>query len=97
MLTSISPDDPPDEYVPGDWRHRAKCRDVDPELFFPHPGETQLLAEARAVCADCPVIIQCREWALDTGQVFGVWGGVSAHELRLMRAARRRIRQGRAA
>ena len=36
-----------------DWRHRAACRDEDPELFFPigNTGPALLqIEEARAVC-----------------------------------------------
>ena len=65
-----------------DWRHRAICRDEDPELFFPvgtsGPALLQI-AEAKTVCRRCPVIEQCRTWALDTGQA-GVWGGTSEDE-----------------
>ena len=54
-----------------DWRHRAACRDEDPELFFPI-GNTgpalQQIEEAKAVCRTCPVIDTCLKWALETGQ-----------------------------
>ena len=42
-----------------DWRHRAACRDEDPELFFPigNTGPALLqIEEAKAVCRRCPVI-----------------------------------------
>ena len=45
-----------------DWRHRAACRDEDPELFFPvgtsGPALLQI-AEAKAVCHRCTVASQC--------------------------------------
>ena len=45
-----------------DWRHRAICRDEDPELFFPvgNSGPALLqIAEAKAVCQRCPVTSEC--------------------------------------
>ena len=42
-----------------DWRHRAACRDEDPELFFPigNTGPALLqIEEAKAVCRRCPVM-----------------------------------------
>src|SRR5258708_4026099 len=41
-----------------DWRHRALCRDEDPELFFPigNTGPALLqIEEARTVCRRCTV------------------------------------------
>ncbi|RKE02945.1 WhiB family transcriptional regulator [Streptomyces sp. TLI_171] len=81
-----------------DWRHRAVCRDeVDPELFFPigNTGPALLQIEAaKAVCRLCPLEVrdQCLQWALESGQDAGVWGGMSEDERRAMkrRAARKR-------
>ena len=80
-----------------DWRHRAVCREEDPELFFPigTTGPALLRSEeAKAVCRRCPVMEQCLQWALETGQDAGVWGGMSEDERRAMkrRAARNRAR-----
>ena len=64
-----------------DWRDRAACLEVDPELFFPigNTGPAILqIEEAKAVCRTCPVIDTCLKWALETGQDAGVGGGVSA-------------------
>ena len=68
-----------------DWRHRAACRDEDPELFFPiGTGGPALLQidEAKAVCRSCTVIDECLEWSLEPGQEAGVWGGLSEDERR---------------
>jgi WhiB family redox-sensing transcriptional regulator len=40
---------------------------------------------AKAICASCPAVLQCRSFAVRTGQVFGIWGGLSEEELRLLR------------
>src|SRR3982751_3825233 len=71
-----------------DWRHHALCRDEDPELFFPigTSGPAVLQVEqAKAVCQRCPVTSECLQWALDSGQDAGVWGGMSESERRLLK------------
>jgi WhiB family transcriptional regulator, redox-sensing transcriptional regulator len=82
-----------------DWRHRAICRDEDPELFFPigNTGPALLqIEQAKAVCRRCPVIQECLTWALESGQDAGVWGGLSEDERRALkrRNARARARMG---
>jgi WhiB family transcriptional regulator, redox-sensing transcriptional regulator len=79
-----------------DWRTRGACRDVDPELFFPVGTSGPAVAQtsrAKAVCARCPVSVECLEWVLATGQATGVWGGLSEDE---RRARSRRSARGRA-
>ncbi|WUH91973.1 WhiB family transcriptional regulator [Streptomyces sp. NBC_00433] len=78
-----------------DWQNRAACRDEDPELFFPvgNSGPALLkIEEAKTVCRRCPVMGECREWALETGQDSGVWGGLSEDERRTMRRRAQRAR-----
>ena len=38
------------------WMSEGKCREVDPELFFPSDGVGVI--KARKVCAQCPVQAQ---------------------------------------
>lgn len=75
-----------------DWRHKAVCRDEDPELFFPvgnsGPALAQI-ADAKLVCNRCPVTAECLSWALESGQDAGVWGGMSEDERRASSAATR--------
>ncbi|GAA1658276.1 WhiB family transcriptional regulator [Nonomuraea sp. NPDC048882] len=80
-----------------DWRHRAACRDVDPELFFPigNTGPALMqIEEAKQVCRSCPAVESCLKWALESGQDAGVWGGLSEDERRALkrRSARTRAR-----
>lgn len=79
-----------------DWRHRAACRDEDPELFFPiseiGPSARQT-AEAKAVCARCPAREPCLRYALDNGLDHGIFGGTTERERRDLVRRSRRTRQ----
>ena len=45
----------------------------DPDLFFAErPAD---LEQAKALCVDCPIRLQCLAAALDRGEPWGVWGG----------------------
>ena len=75
------------------WQERANCLGVDPDLFFPERGAST--REAKAVCRGCEVRAECLEYALDHGEKFGIWGGLSERERRRVRRqralARRRL------
>lgn len=75
-----------------EWMRRAACADTDPELFFPvsneGPGATQR-AEAKRVCAGCPVRAECLEYALESKQRSGVWGGLDERERATLHRGRR--------
>jgi hypothetical protein len=60
-----------------DWRDDAACRDKDPERWFPNPGNTLAVQEAKTVCFSCPAMLQCAQKALTTNEEAGVWGGLS--------------------
>lgn len=72
---------------PRDWRTRALCVGLDPAVFFPGRGESH--AEARAVCDACPVDDDCLDFAIASGEKFGIWGGISERERRRLRRAAR--------
>lgn len=83
-----------------DWRRRAGCGD-ETDLFnttfeqkYP-AGEkdTRATRNARAVCSRCPVAQDCLWWALETGQQWGVWGGMTPPERDQMAASRKVVRQ----
>jgi WhiB family redox-sensing transcriptional regulator len=77
------------------WRDHAACRDTDAERFFPL-GTTgaalEQINQAKHLCGGCPVRAQCLNWALETGQDAGIWGGTTEDERRALRRARQRTR-----
>lgn len=77
--------------TPGAWWLRAACQSADPELFFPisaaGAGHAQA-AKAKAICATCPVQQRCLEYAVESRQIHGVWGGTSEEERRPLIHAR---------
>lgn len=82
---------------PDEFRHRAACRSVDPEVFFPTavagPELEVQVAVAKAVCGGCPVRAGCLEWALSSLSD-GIAGGMTEHERRAEQARRRGGRPG---
>lgn len=80
--------------TPMDWRHQAACRDVDPDIFFPVGTTGPALAQieaAKAICESCGVQRECLDWAIDTSQDAGVWGGLTEDERRAVRRSRQRV------
>jgi WhiB family redox-sensing transcriptional regulator len=63
---------------PGDWIYDAACADKDQDLWFPDRFDPA--NEAKAICAGCPVRIDCLRYAIETHTTHGVWGGLTAHE-----------------
>jgi WhiB family transcriptional regulator, redox-sensing transcriptional regulator len=82
-----------------DWRIDAVCRDLNPEIFFPI-GVTGMaihqIAVAKSHCINCPAKAPCLEFAITTNQEYGVWGGLTEDERRVLRrnwrAEQRRLR-----
>lgn len=66
----------------------ALCAQTDPELFFPDSGEWTASRRAKTVCAVCPLLTECRSWALSHPELTptGVWGGLTETERRRVRA-----------
>jgi WhiB family redox-sensing transcriptional regulator len=80
------------------WQDLAACARFDTRLFF-HPagerGESFRAREeaAKSVCADCPVLWECRQYALEAREPYGVWGGLGEEERASLLRDRRHLRQ----
>jgi WhiB family transcriptional regulator, redox-sensing transcriptional regulator len=67
-----------------DWRLDAACAEVDPELFFPEPGQVPQAAAAKQVCAGCGVRGPCLDAAVHGPQAHddhsGIFAGTTARD-----------------
>jgi len=72
-----------------EWQLQGSCRGADSAVFF-HPdgerGRARAVREytAKRICRGCPVVAQCREYALTVREPYGIWGGLSENERRLL-------------
>lgn len=83
------------------WRDRAKCINMDTELFFPPRDKEQykpIADKAKAICfgkdgkAACPVRLDCLIYADYEDEQHGIWGGLSHRERSALK--RKAIRSG---
>ena len=70
------------------WRLKGACRGLDPAIFYPVSEEDA--AEAKAVCANCPVREPCLEYSITAREKQGVWGGLTEKERRRIVRQRRK-------
>jgi WhiB family transcriptional regulator, redox-sensing transcriptional regulator len=71
---------------PTGWMDSAACAGTFPDAFFPRDGDKgyELKREALAVCAGCPVATQCLAYALDNALDYGIFGGLTSQERRVI-------------
>lgn len=60
-----------------EWQIHGSCSQpgAQRELWF--PAKDSQAEPAKRICRTCPVVIQCRDWALTHHEQAGVWGGLS--------------------
>jgi WhiB family redox-sensing transcriptional regulator len=74
------------------WQRRAACRGPQAYLFFPpnHPERKDEReareARAKAICAQCSVVKECLDFAIETREQHGIWGGKTEAERRALLA-----------
>ena len=74
----------------------VECQEY-PELFFPEDAHQHWstrspeIAFAKLVCGRCPLILQCREYAVLAEEGSGIWGGMTAQERRAIYATASRL------
>lgn len=85
-----------------EWQDQGLCRKGRRDLFFEEDRErgtrrSRREAGAKRVCAVCPVKAACLEHALQAGEAYGIWGGLTAAEREVLsaRTGRRAPARGR--
>ena len=62
----------------------APCQDI-PDIFFPEDFPEKQTREyairtAKALCAECPLRLQCFAYAIEAQEPYGIWAGTLPHE-----------------
>lgn len=87
--TPEPPPRPPRHGNTVDWT-QAACRGMGPDLFYPPRGAPPTHTEAaKAVCHRCPIRLQCLQTAVEDVERWGIWGGTTEPERRILRRFRR--------
>jgi WhiB family redox-sensing transcriptional regulator len=79
LRSLLGVEEEPDEL----WQEKALCAQTDPESFFPEKGGST--REAKRICVECEVRVECLEYALQKDERFGIWGGLSERERRRLK------------
>ena len=88
-MTHIPPASPNNLEPAGQWLKEGPCRE-DPEAMYPGTLEAEI-ETAKATCRRCPVVDRCLQWALETGEAWGVWGGLTEKERASILRAKTRL------
>lgn len=72
-------------YGDASYQEHGACRGKSPDLFFPSMNADEGNGskndpKAKAICATCPVQEECRTYAMDAHEVWGIWGGTDRRE-----------------
>ena len=72
----------------------GNCYRTEDPGFFPStedPDHPAVRAVKDFYCHNCPVRDECLQWALDTQSDWGIFGGTTGLERKLMRKSKRRF------
>lgn len=74
------------DVVQQEWMKSAACTDpsIDPDWFFPESEHVKdlICKLALKICTECPVRMECLQFAVDEWPVQGIWGGFRNVELK---------------
>lgn len=62
---------------------RIKCKPEVGDEYHPRHYGIHATAAVRKLCADCILKDPCLEYALDTNQPHGIWGGLDPNQRRI--------------
>lgn len=68
-------------------KSKGDCKGANPDIFYPERGASS--NEAKKICMSCSVKEECLEFALETCEEIGIWGGTSEYQRRKIRKERR--------
>lgn len=79
---------PPPPEPPAPDLSAGLCIQANPDLFHPLHGQSS--KKAKALCECCPVLAECRDYAVSHLELTGIWGGTSHRERYALAKKRKR-------
>ncbi len=73
------------------WMDQAACEGVDGDVFFPDGYGDDKTRLAKEICATCPVIRECRVWAITHHETEGIWGGLTPGQRKARKPVKREV------
>lgn len=78
-------DSPSPETAAAHWQQRGACAGLEPDAFYLPEGlrgaaRARREELAKTLCIGCPVLLTCRDFALQNREPYGVWGGTTPEE-----------------
>jgi hypothetical protein len=72
-----------------EWMKLARCKETDPEVFFPERGDSTMdTLAAKRICLKCEVRVECLQYAVDNQERHGIWGGLNEKARRNLKGKR---------
>ncbi|WP_331712348.1 WhiB family transcriptional regulator [Rhodococcus sp. EPR-157] len=71
------------------WQRSGNCHGYASSVFFPSeslrgPQRHRAETEAKRICSNCPVRVECANYALAHHEPHGIWGGTTPKERALI-------------
>ena len=60
------------------WMAQGSCLDHHPDDWYADSGYA--MQRAKRICAGCPSLRECLDWALETNEQWGIFGGLTRQE-----------------
>ncbi len=64
----------------------VQCQEAPDTFFYDHGDKNKVykIKTAKKICYDCPVKFLCLEYALESNEQEGIWGGLTSNERRAL-------------
>ena len=79
----------------GPWEFEEPlCAEVGQHFFFPDKEDNPVDSKyAKSICNQCTHKIECAEWAIETVEEHGIWGGLNPRNRMAIRNRRGKVAQ----
>lgn len=74
-----------------DWTSEAACANIPTNVFFDADIIKENERQIKRICNNCPVRLECEDYAISNGLDYGIYGGKTAAERQRIIEARQAV------